>query len=117
MSQLTQQQCVACSRDSAKIENQQLAELRQNIPDWTVRERDHVMQLERAFKFKNFTYAFSFMTAVAIEAEKMNHHPWWSNVYNTVVIHLQTHDAGNKVTEKDESLSAIIDEIYAKYND
>ncbi len=55
------------------------------------------------------------MTAVAMEAEKMDHHPWWSNVYNTVVIHLQTHDAGNKVTELDERLSAAIDDVYKKY--
>ena len=72
-------------------------------------------KLKKTFKFKNFREAFSFMTAVAMEAEKMNHHPWWSNVYNTVVIHLQTHDAGNVVTELDESLSAVIDEIYKKY--
>lgn len=72
-------------------------------------------KLKRTFKFKNFREAFSFMTAVAMEAEKMNHHPWWSNVYNTVIIHLQTHDAGNVVTELDESLSAVIDEIYKKY--
>lgn len=72
-------------------------------------------KLKKTFKFKNFTEAFSFMTAVALEAEKMNHHPWWSNVYNTVVIHLQTHDAGNTVTELDESLSAVIDEIYKKW--
>jgi len=72
-------------------------------------------KLKKTFKFNNFREAFSFMTAVAMEAEKMNHHPWWSNVYNTVEIHLQTHDAGDVVTELDEKLSVVIDEIYLKY--
>lgn len=51
------------------------------------------------------------MTRVAIEAEKMNHHPRWTNVYNTVEIWLNTHDAGNIVTEKDHKLSELIDRI------
>lgn len=74
-------------------------------------------KLQNVYHFKNFVEAFSFMTAVAIEAEKMNHHPWWSNVYNQVEIHLQTHDAGNIVTEKDEKLAKQIDTIYERYRD
>lgn len=73
--------------------------------------------LQRAFEFGDFVEAFSFMTAVAITAEKMNHHPQWSNVYNKVEIRLQTHDAGNIVTEKDEQLAKQIDELYKRYND
>jgi len=67
--------------------------------------------LTRTFKFKDFTEAFGFMTKVAIEAEKMNHHPSWSNVYNQVTITLSTHDAGNIVTEKDRKLAQIIDSL------
>lgn len=67
--------------------------------------------LEKEFIFKDFTEAFGFMTKVAIEAEKMDHHPNWSNVYNKVKIELSTHDAGNVVTEKDLKLSHIIDEL------
>ncbi len=66
-------------------------------------------KLSREFKFRNFTEAFGFMTRVALEAEKMDHHPNWSNVYNTVTIELTTHSAGNKVTEKDRKLAEIID--------
>ena len=57
--------------------------------------------LYRKFEFKNFSEAFAFMTRVALEAEKMDHHPDWSNVYNTVEISLSTHSAGDVVTEKD----------------
>ena len=65
--------------------------------------------LYKKFTFSNFIDAFSFMTKVAIIAEKMNHHPNWSNVYNTVEISLNTHDAGDIVTEKDYELAKAID--------
>ncbi len=68
--------------------------------------------LKRSFRFKNFVDAFAFMTKVAFAAEKLNHHPNWSNVYNQVDIVLTTHDAGNTVTEKDWQLAKKIDEIY-----
>jgi 4a-hydroxytetrahydrobiopterin dehydratase len=61
-------------------------------------------------KFANFKTAFSFMTLVAFEAEKLNHHPDWKNVYNTVSISLSTHDAGG-LTELDFKLAAIITKI------
>lgn len=67
--------------------------------------------LKRDFKFKNFIEAWSFMTKVAMVAEKMNHHPEWSNVYNAVSITLTTHDKGNTVTEKDRELAKKIDEL------
>ncbi|MBN8688210.1 MAG: 4a-hydroxytetrahydrobiopterin dehydratase [Chitinophagales bacterium] len=66
-------------------------------------------KLYRKFTFANFSEAFAFMTRVAIEAEKMDHHPLWTNVYNTVEIWLSTHDAGDIVTEKDHQLAAKID--------
>ena len=61
-------------------------------------------------EFNDFKDAFSVMTRIAFEAEKMNHHPDWSNVYNTLSISLSTHDAGG-VTEKDFTLAKIIDEL------
>lgn len=67
--------------------------------------------LKRTFKFKDFQEAFAFMTHVALIAEKMEHHPNWSNVYNTVTIELSTHDAGNKVTDLDRKLAKAIDEL------
>lgn len=69
--------------------------------------------LQRTFTFRNFSEAFAFMTRVAIAAEKMNHHPNWSNVYNKVEINLNTHDAGDTVTDRDRKLAAEIDKFAA----
>jgi 4a-hydroxytetrahydrobiopterin dehydratase len=68
-------------------------------------------KLYRKFKFKNFSEAFAFMTRVAIEAEKMDHHPLWTNVYNEVEIWLNTHSEGNIVTQKDHDLAKKIDAL------
>ena len=68
-------------------------------------------KLYKKFKFKNFSEAFAFMTRVALEAEKMDHHPNWSNTWDTVEIWLNTHSAGDIVTEKDRSLAKKIDSI------
>ena len=65
--------------------------------------------LYKKITFKNFSEAFAFMTRVALEAEKMDHHPLWTNVWNTVEIWLSTHDAGDIVTEKDHQLAKKID--------
>ena len=61
--------------------------------------------------FKNFVDAFAFMTDVAVLAEKHDHHPEWSNVYNRVTIRLTTHDAGNQVTDKDRKLAEAIEAL------
>ena len=70
--------------------------------------------LKSSFTFKNFTEAFAFMTEVAFHAEKQNHHPNWSNVWNTVNFELNTHDAGGTVTEKDHKLAAASDAVFKK---
>ena len=67
--------------------------------------------LYRKFEFKNFSEAFGFMSRVALAAEKMDHHPLWTNVYNKVEIWLNTHDAGDIVTEKDYKLAEKIDKL------
>lgn len=69
--------------------------------------------LTRTFEFRDFNEAFAFVTRVALIAEKMNHHPEWSNVWNKVHIRLSTHDAGNRVTDKDRQLAEEIDRIIA----
>ena len=73
--------------------------------------REEQNKLVKVFTFKDFVEAFAFMTKVALIAEKMNHHPYWSNVYNTVTIELSTHDAGNIVTDKDRVLAKAIDAL------
>jgi len=67
--------------------------------------------LYKKFTFKDFSEAFGFMTRVAIEAEKMGHHPLWKNVYNTVEFWLNTHDKGDVVTDKDRKLADKIDAL------
>ena len=68
-------------------------------------------RLTKIFKFKDFTEAFGFMTKVALLAEKADHHPYWTNVYNTVNVELSTHDAGDIVTDKDRKLAKAIDQL------
>jgi len=68
-------------------------------------------KLYKSFTFKDFSEAFSFMTRVALIAEKMNHHPTWTNTYNKVEIWLNTHDAGDVVTDKDQKLAGEIDKL------
>jgi 4a-hydroxytetrahydrobiopterin dehydratase len=72
-------------------------------------EKDNT--LYKKFEFKNFSEAFAFMTRVAIESEKMDHHPKWTNVYNRVELWLTTHEAGDIVTERDRKLAKEIDAI------
>lgn len=68
-------------------------------------------KLKKTFQFHDFVEAFGFMSKVAIVAEKLNHHPNWSNTYNSVSFELNTHDAGDVVTEKDHQLAAEIDRV------
>ncbi|MBL7863482.1 MAG: 4a-hydroxytetrahydrobiopterin dehydratase [Cyclobacteriaceae bacterium] len=67
--------------------------------------------LKKSFVFKDFSEAFGFMTRVAFLAEKLNHHPTWTNTWNRVDIALSTHDAGNTVTDLDRKLAEAIDKI------
>ena len=72
------------------------------LPDW--RDVPGRNAIARRFEFADFNAAFAFMTRVALLAEKMDHHPEWSNVYNKVEVTLSTHDAGG-VTEKDIAMA------------
>ena len=90
-----------------KLSAQEIAARTQDLPLWKLNAQN---RLESEFKFKTFPEAFSFMTRVAFEAERMDHHPDWSNSYNRVKIELTTHDAGG-VTEKDVELARRISAI------
>lgn len=85
------------------------AEIQENLnhlKDWKLEGN----AIQKEFKFKDFISAFGFMTQVAFHAEKLNHHPDWKNVYNTVSIKLNTHDAGG-LTELDFKLAKLINKI------
>jgi 4a-hydroxytetrahydrobiopterin dehydratase len=78
-----------------------------NLPGWSL-QRD---ALEKTFKFESFREAMSFMVHVGFIADAQDHHPEWTNVYNRVAIRLNTHDAGNRVTQKDVELAHAIQQI------
>ena len=68
-------------------------------------------ELKQSFTFKNFAEAWTFMNKVATISERINHHPKWCNSYNSVSISLSTHEAGNRITEKDYELASLIDAL------
>ncbi len=79
------------------------------LPSWkNCFDRDAI---ERSFKFRDFAEAFGFMTRVALVAERMNHHPEWTNVYNRITVTLTTHDAGG-VTQRDINLAHAMEDAY-----
>jgi 4a-hydroxytetrahydrobiopterin dehydratase len=78
------------------------------LAGWTVEEGGRA--IVKGYRFPDFVRAFAFMTAVALKAEKMNHHPEWSNVYSGVEVRLTSHDAGG-VTERDFELAQFMDEV------
>jgi len=91
-----------------KLDTAERDAARAALPLWQVTEgRDAIT---RTIKFADFSAAFGFMTRVALAAEKLDHHPEWSNVWNRVEITLSTHDAGG-LTERDIKLAKIIDEV------
>lgn len=92
---------------STPLTAQQLESARESLPGWTV----GADALVKTFTFGSFREALSFMVRMGFEAEEMNHHPEWTNVYNRVVVRLNTHDAGNKVTSKDVELAQRMEKI------
>jgi 4a-hydroxytetrahydrobiopterin dehydratase len=92
----------------AKLPPEARAALRQDLPEWQMAEgRD---ALRRAFRFRDFSEAWGFMSRVALLAEKHDHHPEWSNVWNRVEVTLTTHDAGG-LSERDVALARAIDRL------
>lgn len=85
----------------------QIAQALNDLPGWTYAED----KIGKTFKFKDFRQALGFIVRVGLEAETANHHPELFNVYSTVAIHLNTHDAGNRVTQKDLDLAHAIEKL------
>ncbi|MCH7627722.1 MULTISPECIES: 4a-hydroxytetrahydrobiopterin dehydratase [Novosphingobium] len=80
------------------------------LPGWTL--RDDGLALVKPFRFADFSQAFAFMTRVALEAEKTDHHPEWFNVYNRVDVTLTTHDA-NGISQRDLAMAAAMERFAA----
>jgi 4a-hydroxytetrahydrobiopterin dehydratase len=89
-----------------KLSDQEVQENLSTLSGWELQNG----KLHKAYKFKNFVEAFGFMTRGALEAEKMNHHPEWFNVYNRVVVDLTTHDAGG-ISDLDIALAKKFDAL------
>ena len=96
-----------------KLDPASVRELVAGLPAWQL-TADRGGVLHREFRFADFAEAFAFMTQVALIAEKRNHHPEWSNVYNRVTIALTTHDAGG-LSRNDVDLAHLIDRAFAKF--
>ena len=92
------------------IASSNLAEQMKRLSGWQL--RDDGKAISRQFKFSNFNAAFGFMTRAAMAAEKMDHHPEWSNVYNRVDVTLTTHDRDG-ITDLDIDLAEAMDKIAA----
>ena len=89
-----------------KLTDEQINDRLKDLPDWEYEDG----AIHTALEFENFKEVFSTMTRIAFEAESMNHHPDWHNVYNELAITLTTHDAGG-VTENDFDLAFAIEDI------
>ena len=94
------------SDDYQKLSEEQIKHELANLKGWEVENG----KISRTFKFNDFNEAFGFMTRVAMEVEKLNHHPEWFNVYNTVKIELVTHDV-NGISNYDFKLANIINKL------
>ena len=93
----------------SKATSEEIDEFLTTHINWTTEDG----KLRRTFTFRTFREAFSFMTEVAFVAERSNHHPEWSNVYNQVTVQLATHDAGG-ITEKDFDLAGKMEVIASR---
>jgi 4a-hydroxytetrahydrobiopterin dehydratase len=91
-----------------KLSDAKLTAALKGLPGWSVADG----KLRRVFGFKDFSAAFAFMTQVALAAEKMDHHPDWSNSWNKVTVELVTHSAGG-LTANDTALARRMNEIYS----
>jgi 4a-hydroxytetrahydrobiopterin dehydratase len=89
------------------LTNEEIGRALDALPGWTHADE----KLHREYRFGSFKEAVSFIVRIGFEAERMNHHPEIWNVYGTVRIALQTHDAGDKVTEKDVALARVIEGV------
>ena len=92
-----------------RLSEAELARALAELPGWSLATG----KLHREYRFADFNAAFGFMTRVALEAERANHHPEWSNVWNRVVVDLTTHDSGG-ITASDVSLAKKMDAIAGK---
>jgi 4a-hydroxytetrahydrobiopterin dehydratase len=91
-----------------KLNETELQQALNSLPGWQIKEG----KLYKEYKFKNFATALGWMVTAGVYAEKIGHHPEWSNVYNTVKVNLVTHDIGNNISNLDIELAKKMEEVY-----
>jgi len=91
MDALSDEKCTACRRDSPRVTEAEIGELKPQIPEWTLVEREGIQRLERVFRFKNFAEALQFTNRVGALAEEEGHHPAILTEWGQVTVTLWTH--------------------------
>lgn len=112
MTSLTQERCVACRRDSPRVTEDEIAELRPQIPEWSMVERDGVPRLERTYRFPDFAAALDFTNRVGAIAEEEGHHPMLVTEYGRVGVAWWTHKIKG-LHRNDFIMAAKTDKLYA----
>ncbi|WP_136247662.1 4a-hydroxytetrahydrobiopterin dehydratase [Halomonas borealis] len=110
MSELSEQQCEACSWDAPHVTDGELEQYRRDIPEWRIAERDGIMQLERVFTFRNFRQALAFTNAVGEIAEEAGHHPALLTEWGKVTVTWWSHEMKG-LHKNDFILAARTDEV------
>lgn len=94
-----------------KFSEEEIIKNKKKLDGWAVKE--DLSSIYKTFNFKNFKEAFSWMTIISMEAERLDHHPEWSNVYNRVEVNLSTHDVSG-LSKKDFLLAIFMDQKFNK---
>lgn len=89
------------------LTTEELNEALQSLPGWQIKNG----KLHKVFVFSSFSRAIGWMVSTAVEADKLDHHPEWTNVYNRVIVNLVTHDLGNQISTWDIHLAQIMDKL------
>jgi 4a-hydroxytetrahydrobiopterin dehydratase len=113
MTSLTQERCEACRKDSPHVTDAEIAELKPQIPEWTIAERDEIPRLERTYRFKDFVQALAFTNSVGALAEEQGHHPMLVTEYGRVGVAWWTHKIRG-LHRNDFIMAAKTDQLYAQ---
>jgi 4a-hydroxytetrahydrobiopterin dehydratase len=113
MTHLTQERCVACRKDSPRVTDAEIAELKPQIPEWNIIEREGIPRLERAYRFKDFVSALAFTNKVGELAEAEGHHPAILTEWGRVTVSWWTHKIKG-LHRNDFIMAAKTDQLYAQ---
>jgi 4a-hydroxytetrahydrobiopterin dehydratase len=113
MTSLTQERCVACRKDSPRVTDAEIAELKPQIPEWNIIEREGIPRLERTYRFQNFVEALAFTNKLGALAEEEGHHPAILTEWGRVTVSWWTHKIKG-LHRNDFIMAAKTDQLYAQ---